>query len=261
MPNFQDPHPEFTAALIESANRCIKEVKYRPHDFFEMIKEHPGCEVAKSLILSPKPSKGFENLAAPERSRLDLTMEAIVIQPKWWPIFEREILQAAHERLRKYGYKFPVGHWLPEFPVTPRPDGNPTTTSLTLPPPPTPLAADTSAPPPRIEATTYRILRDTEIARRVKVLHGYKCQICGDTIKLADGSLYAEAHHIQPLGAPHNGPDIMANLLCLCPNHHVMMDYFTMPLELAKLPGIPGHSVGEEFVRYHNARAIPTGIR
>lgn len=254
MSNFQDPHPEFTAALIESANRCIKEVKYRPHGFFEMIKEHPGCEVAKSLILSPKPSKGFENLAAPERSRLDLTMEAIVIQTKWWPIFDRDVLQAAHDRLRKYGYKFPAGHWSPDFPVAPRQDANATTAPSALPPPATPQAADTSAPPPRIETTTYRILRDTEIARRVKVLHGYQCQICGETIKLADGSLYAEAHHIQPLGSPHNGLDKMENLLCLCPNHHVMMDYFAIPLEPEKLHSVPGHTVGEALVRYHNTQ-------
>ncbi len=31
--------------------------------------------------------------------------------------------------------------------------------------------------------------------------------------------------HIQPLGVPHNGPDELPNLLCLCPNHHVMFDF------------------------------------
>jgi predicted restriction endonuclease len=42
--------------------------------------------------------------------------------------------------------------------------------------------------------------------------------VCGETIPLADGLRYAEAHHIQPFGAPHNGPDISENVICLCPN-------------------------------------------
>jgi len=63
----------------------------------------------------------------------------------------------------------------------------------------------------RVLTTTSRIIRDTEISRRVKSLHGYKCQIltCEQFILLPDGARYAEGHHIQPLGEPHNGPDIM----------------------------------------------------
>jgi predicted restriction endonuclease len=68
----------------------------------------------------------------------------------------------------------------------------------------TQLASDLSAPAPeRVETTAYRILRDTDLARQIKALHEYRCQICGHTIRLPDGSFYAEAHHIQPLGAPH----------------------------------------------------------
>jgi putative restriction endonuclease len=35
---------------------------------------------------------------------------------------------------------------------------------------------------------------------------------------------YAEGAHIRPLGAPHRGPDTLDNLLCLCPNHHLLFD-------------------------------------
>jgi hypothetical protein len=61
---------------------------------------------------------------------------------------------------------------------------------------PTPLASDLDAPPGRVSTTVYRILRDTELARRIKRIHEYKCQICGETIQLLNGSRYAEAHHI-----------------------------------------------------------------
>jgi len=29
---------------------------------------------------------------------------------------------------------------------------------------------------------------------------------------------------IQPLGGPHDGPDIAGIILCLCPNYHVLLD-------------------------------------
>ena len=36
---------------------------------------------------------------------------------------------------------------------------------------------------------------------------------------------YAEGAHIRPLGYPHDGPDVLGNVLCLCPNDHVRFDY------------------------------------
>jgi putative restriction endonuclease len=78
-------------------------------------------------------------------------------------------------------------------------------------------------PAPRREATTLRIVRDTAVTRRVKLLHDYCCQVCGIRLHGAAGP-YAEAAHIRPLGAPHHGPDVLENVLCLCPNHHVLFD-------------------------------------
>lgn len=75
----------------------------------------------------------------------------------------------------------------------------------------------------RSTTTIQRIVRDTAMSRRVKELHGYACQVCGITLQCVGGS-YAEGAHIRPLGKPHNGPDTEANLLCLCPNHHVLFD-------------------------------------
>ncbi|WP_201981499.1 YDG/SRA domain-containing protein [Hymenobacter rubidus] len=78
-------------------------------------------------------------------------------------------------------------------------------------------------PAPRQEVTTLRIVRDTAVTRRVKLLHNYCCQVCGVRLHGAAGP-YAEAAHIRPLGAPHHGPDVLENVLCLCPNHHVLFD-------------------------------------
>lgn len=120
-------------------------------------------------------------------------------------------------------------------------------------PPKTQEANDLPEPPSdRIATTIYRVLRDTELARRVKVMHCYECQICGHTIQMSDGSRYAEAHHIQPLGSPHNGPDITDNILCLCPNHHAELDYGIAAISLSALHHFPGHVIDPKFVEYHN---------
>ena len=51
-----------------------------------------------------------------------------------------------------------------------------------------------------------------------------KCQVCGERIECADGSFYAEVHHIRPLGGNHGVNDIRENMLVLCPTHHAMFD-------------------------------------
>jgi hypothetical protein len=120
-------------------------------------------------------------------------------------------------------------------------------------PKPTQRAADFQPPPPdRALTTDYRILRDTELARRVKSIHRYECQLCGHSIHLADGSRYAEAHHIRGLGEPHNGPDVIGNILCLCPNHHAELDYGVIQLVLSAVRLDDAHEVDVRFVEYHN---------
>ncbi len=109
-------------------------------------------------------------------------------------------------------------------------------------------------PPSRVTATTYRILRDTPAARLLKADHKYRCQICGITIELSDGTKYAEAHHVRPLGRPHDGPDVRENMVVLCPNHHAMCDYGVMRLSPELLEQIDGHVLDPAFIAYHNDR-------
>jgi hypothetical protein len=117
--------------------------------------------------------------------------------------------------------------------------------------PKTPVAHD-GKKPNRVETTTYRILRDTPLALKIKFLHNYECQICGEAIMLVDGRRYAEAHHIRPLGSPHNGPDCAENIICVCPNHHVLLDYFSMPLSCEGISSVEGHDIGRAFIEFHN---------
>lgn len=108
--------------------------------------------------------------------------------------------------------------------------------------------------PTREDVVTYRVLRDTNLARQLKLVHKNCCQICGVTIKIPNGKLYSEAHHIIPLGKPHNGPDNPGNIIVLCPNHHVMCDYGAIALNFKEIKQKYGHLISNESIRYHNEK-------
>ena len=68
-------------------------------------------------------------------------------------------------------------------------------------------------------------IRDVAIAKAVKLIHEDTCQACGVVLSVPGGRI-SEAAHIQPLGSPYFGADLIENLLCLCPNHHSTFDSF-----------------------------------
>lgn len=118
--------------------------------------------------------------------------------------------------------------------------------------------ASSVAPAKRTKTTATRIIRETAIAERVKKLYDFTCQICGTRL-VGNTGPYAEAAHIQPLGRPHNGPDILENLLCLCPNCHVLFDFGGIAIDSdhtviglgVKLTIHRMHHIGQQFVQYH----------
>ena len=111
----------------------------------------------------------------------------------------------------------------------------------------------------RKKGIVMRIVRDTLIALSAKELYDFKCQICGTAIKTKSG-YYAEGAHIKPLGKPHNGDDSLMNLLCLCPNHHVMFDKGTISIlddlslvgeEKGSLHVHVKHKIDKDNLSYH----------
>lgn len=112
--------------------------------------------------------------------------------------------------------------------------------------------------PGRSTGTTSRIVRDHEVERSVKKLYANHCQVCGETVETVAGP-YAEGCHIRPLGRPHDGPDVVGNLLCLCPNHHKAFDGLGFTVEDdGTLVGIAGkltihrrHKIDRAHLQYH----------
>jgi putative restriction endonuclease len=119
--------------------------------------------------------------------------------------------------------------------------------------------AEPPKPTTRRQSITMRIVRNTELGRQVRELHGYTCQICGIRLDTPAGP-YSEGAHVKPLGSPHNGPDVWENIICLCPNDHVLLDTGAIALsdelEVLGKPGVrlrthPKHQPAVEYLRYH----------
>jgi len=111
----------------------------------------------------------------------------------------------------------------------------------------------------RVISTVLRLVRDTQISNEVKQLYKYSCQVCDLAIETKTG-FYAEGAHIKPVGKPHNGDDSASNLLCLCPNHHVMFDkgMFSIMDDYSLVGCVSGqlnvkaaHDIASSNLKYH----------
>ena len=117
--------------------------------------------------------------------------------------------------------------------------------------------------PSRVQTTTNRLQRNVKLSERVKEIYSFKCQVCDVLLSSPNGPIAIGAH-IKGLGRPHNGPDVLENMLCLCPNHHDQFDclsYYIEPetLQIRGLSELNGrkltvssrHKLSKEFLEYH----------
>ncbi len=99
-----DPHPQFTAAMFDIYRRAKSEANYHANIFLQMITKDFGVRTAKTLINAATPSDGYSALY--ERGRLDLTVEAVVVENRQWhPLFTADELAKARTRLKAYQYE------------------------------------------------------------------------------------------------------------------------------------------------------------
>ncbi|QNU65417.1 hypothetical protein EHE19_010755 [Ruminiclostridium herbifermentans] len=82
--------------------RADKECGYRATRFLQMLNEKGGVNTAKILISKPGGTEGFAKLW--ELGRLELSVEALVIQDEFQELFTQEEIDSCIERLKEYGY-------------------------------------------------------------------------------------------------------------------------------------------------------------
>ncbi|MCK3778939.1 hypothetical protein MZK49_19720 [Ensifer sesbaniae] len=95
---------QFGVAMLGIYQRAKVEAKYNATVFLGMLNDRGGLPTAKYLINAADPSEGYTNLW--ERGRLDLTVEATVLEnSKWHPLFTPDELAKAKARLVAYQYQ------------------------------------------------------------------------------------------------------------------------------------------------------------
>jgi hypothetical protein len=93
---------QFDAAMFKIYERAKSEAGYNATVFLGMLNDRGGLSTAKYLINTSKPSDGYTHLY--ERGRLDLTVEAMIVEnSKWHEFFTGEELTRARRRLKQYG--------------------------------------------------------------------------------------------------------------------------------------------------------------
>lgn len=100
-----DVEKAFHARMID-IYKAAKEIGYTATRFLGMVNDHGGLQTARILLRAPTVSDGYTALW--ERGRLDLTVEAVILEHAWHDLFTPEERDTALRRLQKYEYDGPL---------------------------------------------------------------------------------------------------------------------------------------------------------
>jgi hypothetical protein len=99
----QELEREFDMAMEDIYRLAKTQAGYNATRFLQMLEEYRGLETARKLLYAPHISDGYTALW--ERHRLDLTVEALILQDKWHSLFSDQEREIARKRLKDYGYE------------------------------------------------------------------------------------------------------------------------------------------------------------
>jgi hypothetical protein len=100
-PQDNDRAAEFTRLMIAGSDRLQREINYNPARFRQMVAEHGGVGAAQHLLQGPDASDGFTTLW--EAGRLELSVEAHVLLPRFARLFTDRERRTARFRLEQHG--------------------------------------------------------------------------------------------------------------------------------------------------------------
>lgn len=92
----------FDGAMRNVYKSALSECGYRATRFLHLIDAHGGLSAAKQLLHAPGHPEGLSRLW--ELQRLDISMEALVLQAPWDSLFTKEELAVARKRLADLNY-------------------------------------------------------------------------------------------------------------------------------------------------------------
>jgi 5-methylcytosine-specific restriction protein A len=95
---------KLTSFLRAKAAEAERAIDYHPNYFLRMLETDGGYLTVIKLLSSNKVSEGFTKLW--EHRRLDLSVEALVVESEWRSAFDPVLITRAEKRLSDVGYRF-----------------------------------------------------------------------------------------------------------------------------------------------------------
>jgi 5-methylcytosine-specific restriction enzyme A len=202
---------ELTAAFIEGYQVAGREVGYWGRRFLQAVKRNGGLATAKRMLLPRNQGqrKGLDALL--EANRPELTVEAIVLQPKFRTLFTASELSVAQERLGEYGNAI-AAHIA--------------TRQRLFPDELEPGKKYVEGAKKQVRVNAYE--RDPKARKACLKHHGYDCVVCGVNFQSRYGDLgkeFIHVHHLKPLCLTDGEYvlDAITDLRPVCPNCHAML--------------------------------------
>jgi len=217
---------ELTAAFIDGYHVAGKEVGYWGRRFLQAVKRNGGLPTAKRMLLPRNEGqrKGLDALL--EANRPELTVEAIVLQPKFQVLFTAAEIATAKDRLGEYGKQI-VAHQATRQNIYP----------------------DDLEPGKNYVEGAKKQVRVNAFERNPKARtaclkhHGFNCAVCSFNFELRYGPIgkeFIHVHHLKPLALTDGEYklDPVTDLRPVCPNCHAMLHRGNPVLSIEELHAI-----------------------
>lgn len=220
---------ELHDAMIDAYRRAGHEVGYWGRYFLRSVKRHGGLTTAKRMLRPTKsrpPQKGLQALI--DAGRPDLSVEVLVLAPRFAPLFTAGELEEARKRLAA----------LPEYTHRRQVD------SEDLYPEAVPEDREyREGAVRRVTVNAYE--RDARARAECLRRHGVNCKVCGLNFERRYGPIgkgFIHVHHVKPLAALRQTYclDPTKDLVPVCPNCHAMLHTSDPPLSINELKETAG---------------------
>lgn len=200
-------------------------INYWPHRFRGAVRRHGGLPYAKKLLAPGAPSVGFDRLA--QAGRADLSVECLVLDPRFRHLFTKEERDEARSRLP------PLSG--PAFPRLAPPDRPATVGELS--------ENDVYKEGDVQRVTVNRYERDPKARDACIDHHGLRCAVCDLSFEErygAPGKGFIHVHHMRPLHRlrASNPVNPKTDLIPVCPNCHAMLHRRDPPYDVEQLRGM-----------------------
>ncbi len=93
---------EFDDAMMSIYTNAKRQCNYNAHIYFDMLSRYRGLETARRLLATQEVQYGFAELWM--AGRLDLTVEYLVLQPKWGSLITEDQRSEAKKRLLAHNF-------------------------------------------------------------------------------------------------------------------------------------------------------------